>query len=531
MPVTKGRVSRKRSKAAICRKARLSRLNQLDLARPARSSSSSSLSELSNSIEELFINSLYLTTASSSSNNTLHNLCTSQQKIMAYERRKNNAVADSDEMDFYQVIHNSFLLELMRNTICIGCKEQWNGKMHISLYCLLAFTCQKCEHRIQINTSKMIPDTKHRDINIRVQLASFLGAHLAGIGRAGVAKIFGAMNIVPPVKEDHYEQIDRRLLLPCTKKFQHQSMQAAIYETVDENDGDPTNLTVSGDGTWQRRGFKSIHGVAAVLSSNTTPKVLDVQHLSKKCVICTGVLSVKNTDPDLYDEIINNHDCESNYDGSSGGMESQGIHDIFKRSIRQYQVQYTRYIGDGDSSVMWNLTQHPPYPGIEIEKIEDINHWSKKTLYRLEKLTQELKDTILDPEKKRKEIGGINRLTKGTKYDHQKHSLPKYVMEAIKPVSEDLASKETLQHVLNESNQNANESFHSFLWSMAPKNRYCSGIIIDSEMGHFSYVAFDRINKQRVKKEAQWRKRRGQQRAGDEDKNDDTIEDYHSGAY
>jgi len=51
---------------------------------------------------------------------------------MEYERRKNNAVADSDEMDFYQVIHNSFLLDLMRNTICIGCKEQWNGKMHIS---------------------------------------------------------------------------------------------------------------------------------------------------------------------------------------------------------------------------------------------------------------------------------------------------------------------------------------------------------------------------------------------------------------
>ncbi|CAF3902416.1 unnamed protein product [Rotaria sordida] len=116
-------------------------------------------------------------------------------------------------------------------------------------------------------------------------------------------------------------------------------------------------------------------------------------------------------------------------------------------------------------------------------------------------------------------------------------------MEAIKPAFEDLASKETLQHVLNGSSQNANESFHSFLWSMAPKNRYCSGTIIDSEMGHFSYVAFDRINKQRVQKEAQWRKRRGQQIAGDEDtnddedtdddedKNDDTIEDYHSGAY
>jgi len=62
---------------------------------------------------------------------------------------------------------------------------------------------------------------------------------------------------------------------------------------------------------------------------------------------------------------------------------------------------------------MWNLTQHPPYPDIEIEKIEDINHWSKRMLYRLEKLTQSLKDTMLDPEEKRKGIGGINRLTKG----------------------------------------------------------------------------------------------------------------------
>ena len=121
---------------------------------------------------------------------------------MAYERRKNNVVADSDEVDLYQVIHNSFLLDLMRNTICIGYKEPWNKKMriskkeginyfgdnsglvrvvtgkrfifilfsHLGSYCSLAFTCEKCEHTIQINTSKMVPDTKHRDINIRVQL-------------------------------------------------------------------------------------------------------------------------------------------------------------------------------------------------------------------------------------------------------------------------------------------------------------------------------------------------------------------------
>lgn len=51
---------------------------------------------------------------------------------------------------------------------------------------------------------------------------------MAGIGRAGMAKVFGAMNIAPPVKEDHYEKIDKEVLLPCIKKFQDESMQAAI---------------------------------------------------------------------------------------------------------------------------------------------------------------------------------------------------------------------------------------------------------------------------------------------------------------
>ena len=82
--------------------------------------------------------------------------------------------------------------------------------------------------------------------------------------------MFWAMNIAPPVKEDHYEEITRKLLLPCIKKFQYESVQAAICkhfcqeiacfyfilcyflldDAVDEYDGAPTNLTVSEDGTW-----------------------------------------------------------------------------------------------------------------------------------------------------------------------------------------------------------------------------------------------------------------------------------------
>ena len=76
MPTTNGCRFDKCSKAARSHSALLSKFKQLDSPIPTRSSSS----ELSNAVEELFINSLNLTTASSSSNTTLHNLCASQQK-------------------------------------------------------------------------------------------------------------------------------------------------------------------------------------------------------------------------------------------------------------------------------------------------------------------------------------------------------------------------------------------------------------------------------------------------------------------
>ena len=66
------------------------------------------------------------------------------------------------------------------------------------------------------------------------------------------------------------------------------------------------------------------------------------------------MLSVKNIDPHLYHEIIRNHECETNYHGSSdelgfvdqrtenksmlnfcvGNMESQGIQDVTNRLLR-----------------------------------------------------------------------------------------------------------------------------------------------------------------------------------------------------
>jgi len=85
-------------------------------------------------------------------------------------------------------------------------------------------------------------------------------------------------------------------------------------------------------------------------------QVLDLERLSKNCSICTGALSIKHSDPIKYSDIIKRHTCERNHTGSSGiisfrsfilimflgSMETVGMHRLFSRSERMYNVQYTK---------------------------------------------------------------------------------------------------------------------------------------------------------------------------------------------
>ncbi|CAF2961777.1 unnamed protein product, partial [Rotaria sp. Silwood2] len=62
------------------------------------------------------------------------------------------------------------------------------------------------------------------------------------------------------------------------------------------------DLVVSGDGSWQKRGFSSHNGVAAVISSSDVPKVLDIERLSKRCTVCDGAKSIKQSDPVKFEQ-------------------------------------------------------------------------------------------------------------------------------------------------------------------------------------------------------------------------------------
>lgn len=102
-----------------------------------------------------------------------------------------------------------------------------------------------------------------------------------------------------------------------------------------ENNGD-RDVPIAIDGTWQKRGFKSLNGVVTATRFDNG-QVIDLTILTKHCT-CLG-------------KDFSNHSpsCTANYRGASGGMEVQGAIYIFSRSVQSYNVRYNRYFGDGDS--------------------------------------------------------------------------------------------------------------------------------------------------------------------------------------
>jgi len=72
--------------------------------------------------------------------------------------------------------------------------------------------------------------------------------------------------------------------------------------------------------------------------------------------------------------------------------------------------------------------------------------------------------------------GYLKAKKNNTNYDHTPHGLPRTVMNEIKPVFDSMCSKQSLMRVVNGSTQNANEAFHSLIWTMSPKHKASSEV-------------------------------------------------------
>jgi hypothetical protein len=321
-------------------------------------------------------------------------LVTNFKSTTAYSNNDKTGAGD-DFLNSNSIIDESNLVALMYKTICIGCRQLWQGKVRCrkreGLHEYLEFTCDYCERTIQLPTSKQETGSQRHVINIRAQL----GAHLAGIGRNGLLKICAALNIPPPVDEQHYATTDN-YLINAVQAHQQTSINLGVQAAVRE--AGSSNLTVSDDGSWITRGRTSAHSIAELCSTTAKPKVIDIERSSKNCSQCLGAESIRLSNPDKYELFMESHRCDINYSGASGSMERTLIHQLFQRSVSKYQIQYHYYIGDGDAKVHNSLLNDPPYKDVVVKKIEDVNHYAKRLYNRCKKLKDDSKKQ--DPERR-----------------------------------------------------------------------------------------------------------------------------------
>ena len=175
-------------------------------------------------------------------------------------------------------------------------------------------------------------------------------------------------------------------------EFRFKQQHNRNVEMVDNNfENVIANITVSGDGSWQKRGFSSLNWVVTLIACGSG-KCVDYRVLAKPCSSCSSWELRKDTEPELYENFLEFYKCLINHTGSAGSMETAGLVDCFMSSAETRELPYTDCIGDGDSKVYLDIVKNDSV----VEKLECVGHIQKRVGSRLRNLWNTIKTPLAD---------------------------------------------------------------------------------------------------------------------------------------
>lgn len=197
------------------------------------------------------------------------------------------------------------------------------------------------------------------------------------------------------------------IIVDTAKQYSKSSLQNARVE-VEKAYGEikntvemqkPLDITVSYDGSWQKRGFTSKYSVGCVIEV-ITGLVIDFEVISKYCRVCQTKITELGENSIEYEEWLLDHwlTRQADFDGSSPAMEAEAAERLWKRSV-DIGFRYTSVVSDGDSKTYDQLTSLEMYEGVVIEKQECVNHIAKR-------LGTGLRNLVKDCAKKKITLGG-----------------------------------------------------------------------------------------------------------------------------
>ncbi|XP_032681250.1 uncharacterized protein LOC116848839 [Odontomachus brunneus] len=365
------------------------------------------------------------------------------------------------------------------------------------------------------------------EINRRIVLAM----RLIGVGMKGLNLFCGIMDICQGLAINTYYACLQNIY--CASETVYDIVtRRAIEEEREKNveHGNlPSELTVSGDGTWKKRGFSSLFGVSTLVGVYSN-KVIDTLVKSSFCQTCNLWKNKFGTVE--YEDWKHSHqdECTNNHEGSADKMEVNAVKEMFLRSMDKYQVKYKRYVGDGDSKTFKSISETMIYgENFIVETKEYVEHVKKRMGARLRntkeknkdiggegagKLTdkiiselstyyglairrnpesvEEMKNAIwatFDHERSTDENPHHERCPEGftswcawrkaeaagtlNTFTHDKIPLNDEVLNVIRPIYEDLTTDDLLQRCLGSFTQHNNESLNSLIWTIVPKHLHC----------------------------------------------------------
>ena len=433
------------------------------------------------------------------------------------------ATVNEDKVSGYRFIDIAILCSIFQMLPCKNCfKCQLtltdDSSKRMGCASCLFLTCNSCGWTETFYTSEK--NGHCFEINRRMVYAM----RSIGCGQSSMSRFCSTMNMPPPVGSKPFRE-HTKAILRAAKDVAEQAIKDAaqeIYECKTEGSGDIVETAISCDGTWQRRGFSSLHGCVTVISMENG-KILDVEPLSKVCKACKKHEDDADTTEHELWKAKHQPKCKANYTGSSPAMEPEGARRIFNRSVSSHNLQYTEFYGDGDSKSFSAVEDiYEKDYGVVVQKKECVGHVQKRLGTALRKLKKETKglggkgkltDSMIDKlqnyygiairsnsgnlESMKKDILASlwhcssteshpfhsaycppgedswcgymqDKAKKTSTYKHGK-GLPIPVSTALKPTYAKLSDDNLLRKCLDGKTQNQNESFNGMIWTRIPK--------------------------------------------------------------
>lgn len=293
---------------------------------------------------------------------------------------------------------------------------------HIQLDTKITVTCRICEEVLY----RYDPVVRIDNQNLCPGTAGVVDQCMAtGSGRIGAQRLAFGAGLAGHIGNHQWEKYSRSQGQKSLHMYEehlpivNQCVRDAAHERdVFSDDDGVMDVEVSFDGTWATRGHSSHLGMGFVIEANTG-FVLDHSVLSRYCQICERLKRIHEDNHEDRDAEIALHkergECMSNYSGVSGGMERESAVRMWRRSVDKNAMRYTQFISDGDSNAYKAVRDLDPYDGKQIEKLECVNHVSKRLGTRLRKLKQEtfavIKNAVTGRTSKRTTLGGPGKLT------------------------------------------------------------------------------------------------------------------------